>query len=171
MDGISDSTERPSALEAIERAEEVGRLRGLAQMDVDALAAYDAVLHRLAAGPLPDKLAEFRADHARHVEELNAAILARGGRPVPLRPDLRGAGMRAVTATASLMGTYPALLAMLGNEDYTNRAYDFALRHRWSDDVRLLIVRNREDERRHVAWIREASRIKVFDAPDLEVPA
>ena len=101
-------------------------------------------------------------DHVRHVQDLNALIQRFGGEPVELKPDLKGAAMKGLTAMTSMMGTEAALVAMLGNEEFTNRAYELALQFEWTPEVRALIQRNREDEFRHVTWIRDAVRTRPW---------
>ena len=142
---------------------EVARLRSLAQLDADAVGAYDAALARIPQPLVRERLNDFRIDHMRHVQDLNALISQLGGTPVELRPDLRGAAMKGLTAMSSMMGTEAALVAMLGNEEYTNRTYDLALRFDWRPDVRALIEKHREDERRHVMWVREAVRTRPWE--------
>ena len=136
----------------------VPKLRALAQLDVDAIAAYNAAIARVAEPLVREKLEEFRGDHARHVQALNALIQRHGGTPVSQRADLKGAAMKGVTALSSLMGTEAVLLAMLANEEVTNRAYELVLQFEWSDEARLLIRRHRADEERHITWIRDAVR-------------
>jgi rubrerythrin len=142
---------------------EVARLRSLAQLDADAVGAYDAALARIQEPLVRERLNEFRIDHMRHVQDLNTLIHQFGGEPVELRPDLKGAAMKGLTAMSSMMGTEAALVAMLGNEEYTNRAYDLALRFDWRPEVRTLIEKHREDERRHVLWVREAVRTRPWE--------
>lgn len=137
---------------------EVAKLRSLAQLDADAVGAYDAAIARVNEQLVRERLNDFRVDHLRHVQDLNALIQRYGGEPVELRPDLKGTAMKGLTAVSSMMGTEAALVAMLGNEEFTNRAYELALAFDWAPDVRALIQKNREDERRHVTWVREAVR-------------
>lgn len=141
-----------------EEKSEVARLRSLARLDADAIGAYDAAIARVNEPLVRERLNDFRVDHVRHVQDLNALLQRLGGEPVELKPDLKGAAMRGLTAVTSLMGTEAALVAMLGNEEFTNRAYELALSFEWSPEVRGLIEKNREDERRHITWIREAVR-------------
>lgn len=142
----------------MESQAEVTKLRSLAQLDADAVGTYDAAIARVSEQLVRDKLNEFRVDHVRHVQDLNALIQRLGGEPVELKPDLKGVAMRGMTAATSMLGTEAALVAMLGNEEFSNRAYDLVLRLDWSPEVRELIVKNREDERRHLAWIKDAVR-------------
>jgi rubrerythrin len=141
---------------------EVAKLRSLAQLDVDAVGAYDAAISRVNEPLVRERLNDFRVDHVRHVQDLNALIQRFGGEPVELKPDLKGTAMKSLTAVTSMMGTEAALVAMLGNEEFTNRAYEMALQFDWSPDVRGLIQKNREDEYRHVTWIRDAVRTRPW---------
>lgn len=137
---------------------QVAKLRSLAQLDVDAIGAYDAAIARVSNESVRERLGQFRADHFRHVKELNGFVHALGGEPLDIKADLKGALMKGMTAMTSMMGTEAALIAMMGNEEVTNHAYDAILRLEWSPDIRLLLEKNREDERRHLNWIREAAK-------------
>jgi demethoxyubiquinone hydroxylase (CLK1/Coq7/Cat5 family) len=141
---------------------EVAKLRSLAQLDVDAVGAYDAAIARVGESLIRERLNDFRVDHVRHVQDLNALIQRFGGEPVELKMDLKGVAMKGMTAVTSMMGTEAALVAMLGNEEFTNRAYELALQFKWSPEVRTLIQKNREDELRHVTWIRDAVRTRPW---------
>jgi demethoxyubiquinone hydroxylase (CLK1/Coq7/Cat5 family) len=90
---------------------------------------------------------------------------------VDLRPDLKGAAMKGLTAMTSLMGTEAALVAMLGNEEFSNRVYELALSFEWSREVRTLIEKNRRDEERHITWIKEAVRHRPWVSEGAEVQA
>ncbi|KFA89628.1 MULTISPECIES: ferritin-like domain-containing protein [Archangium] len=148
------------------RKSEVEKLRSLAQMDVDAVGAYDAAIARVKEPMVRERLNDFRVDHVRHVQELNAFIRQFGGEPVELRPDLKGAAMKGLTAMTSMMGTEAALVAMLGNEEFTNRAYELALSFEWSPEVRALIQKNRRDEERHITWVKDAVRQRPWVVAD-----
>lgn len=150
---------------------EVAKLRSLAQLDVDAIGAYDAAIARVTEPMVRERLNEFRVDHLRHVQDLNAFIQRFGGEPVMLRPDFKGAAMKGLTAMTSLMGTEAALVAMLGNEEFSNRAYEYALNFKWSPVVRGLIEKNRQDEERHITWIKEAVRLRPWVGEGDEVHA
>jgi rubrerythrin len=141
---------------------ELEKLRSLAQLDVDAIGTYEAAIARVKEQLVRERLSEFRVDHVRHVQDLNVFIRERGGEPVELRPDLKGAVMKGMTAITSMMGTEAALVAMLGNEELTNRAYELALGFEWSPQVRQLIEKNRKDEERHLAWIKDAVRLRPW---------
>jgi rubrerythrin len=150
---------------------EVSKLRSLAQLDADAVGAYDAAISRVGEPLIREKLNEFRIDHVRHLQDLNAFIQQFGGEPVELKPDLKGAAMKMATAASSMMGTHAALAAMLGNEEFSNRAYEYALRFEWSPEVRTLVEKNREDERRHLAWIQDALKDRLWGTGRSQVHA
>jgi rubrerythrin len=135
---------------------EVERLRNLAQMDADAVGAYDAAIARVKQPTVRERLNEFRVDHVRHVQDLNALIRRFGGEPVELKPDLKGAAMRGLTSVTGLIGTEGALVAMLGNEELVARAYAVALGQEWSGEVKEALEQNRKHEERHLLWLREA---------------
>lgn len=141
---------------------EVEKLRALAQLDVDAAGTYEAAIARVREPLIRERLNDFRVDHMRHVQDLNALIVERGGRPVELRPDFKGAAMKSLTAMSGLMGTEATLVAMMGNEELANRTYEAALAFNWSPEVRRLIEKNRRDEERHLMWIKEAARLRPW---------
>lgn len=136
----------------------VSALKRLVQLDVDAIGAYEAAIARVEEGEVKQKLSSFRVDHVRHVQDLGE-LLVRLGEEVPeQKPDLKGALLKGFTAVTSAMGIEAALLAMIGNEELTNRAYDEALAVSWEPGERQIVEKNREDERRHLAWIKETSK-------------
>lgn len=67
------------------------------------------------------------------------------------------ARLEAMTKASSLLGTEAALVSMLGNEGLTNVSYELALKLEWSAEERAVLEKNREDERRHLAWMKEAA--------------
>jgi uncharacterized protein (TIGR02284 family) len=144
---------------------ERSKLRELAQLDVDAIGLYDAAIQRITVPLVREKLSEFRVDHVRHVQDLNTEILKLGGEQVDGSPDAKGTLLRGFTAVTSMMGTQAALFAMARNEELTNHSYQSALKGAdWTAEVRSLIERNYADERRHLAWIKQASKEKFWEA-------
>lgn len=131
-------------------------LASLAQLDVDAVKAYERALRNVDEPDVHRRLAVFRDDHERHVQELGDAIRSLGGSPPEPKPDLKGLLLGGLTALRSATGTGGALSAMRGNEQLTNRRYDAALRTEGlSDEFRDLIRRNWEDEKRHLRYIEQ----------------
>lgn len=137
---------------------QIQKLQSLAQLDVDAIGAYEAAIKGARHEEVRAKLSEFRVDHARHVQDLNALILKYGGQAVEMKPDFKGAVLKTMTQFSGALGTEASLLAMVANEEITNRSYDAALKSDWDAEARAVLERNRDDERRHLAWIKQAIR-------------
>lgn len=134
----------------------VALLASLAQLDVDAIKAYERALRNVDKPDVHQRLTAFKQDHERHVQELGDAIRALGGTPPEPKADLKGLILGGLTALRSATGTEGALSAMRGNEQLTNRRYDAAMQTEGlPDDVRDLIRRNWEDEKRHLRYIEQ----------------
>lgn len=136
----------------------VSHLQHLAQLDVDAAASYEAAIDRVEIPSVRQELDGFRVDHVRHVQDLNALIVAAGGEAFEGKPDLKGALLKGVTAAASSVGVEGALLAMLANEELTTHSYRAAVELPLSPAQRAVVAKNRDDEERHLAWIKRALR-------------
>lgn len=137
----------------MDRSEVVNLLNDLIHLDIDAVRAYGQAIDNIKDTSARDMLVGFRGDHERHVNDLSAMVRNYGGEPAE-RPDLKGVLLEGMTAIRSAMGEVPALRAMRDNERLTNRRYAKALETPGlPDEVRSLIAANREDERRHLAWI------------------
>jgi rubrerythrin len=102
-------------------------------------------------------LRAYQQDHERHVRDLSAAVRDYGGTPRESR-DVKGFFIQAFTAVNAWMGDKAALKAMKGNEELTNRTYARALEESWPEKIRLIIERNREDERVHLAFVESTYR-------------
>jgi uncharacterized protein (TIGR02284 family) len=133
--------------------EPVSHLVALAQLDIDAARAYEQAIDAIDVPEVRDRLDDFRQDHERHVSELSEVIRWMGGEPPERSPDMKGFIIGGYTAIRGTMGIAGALRAMKTNEMMANAIYERALTVDLPDDVRGLIVRNREDERRHLAYI------------------
>lgn len=139
----------------------ISKLRSLAQLDVDAIGTYDAAIARVSDSEIATRLAEFRVDHVRHVQDLNALISKLGGVQVEQVPDLKGVALTGMTMVTSLMGTDAALMAMIGNEELTNRVYEAALKLDLSREALDLIRKNFSDEQRHLGWMKHELKARL----------
>jgi len=144
------------------QSEAIGKLNDLIHLDLDAVGAYEAAIDRIDVESIRARLREFRDDHRRHVSDLSAIVRGLGGEP-PTRPDAKGFVLKGFTAVTSLMGSEAALRAMQGNEKLTNAGYANALRLDWPADVRARIEANLRDEQRHLAWIEDALRNRIWE--------
>jgi uncharacterized protein (TIGR02284 family) len=129
-------------------------LNALLQLDIAAIAAYEAAIDRL--DDVNDKVAlrAFKGDHEIHVRDLQALLSALGEKP-PRPADTDGELTKRVLG--SVEGDRAVLLAMKTKEDDANVAYDHAVeRDDVPADVHDVLVQNRNDERRHRAYIEMA---------------
>jgi uncharacterized protein (TIGR02284 family) len=133
--------------------EPVSHLITLAQLDIDAARAYAQAIDNIDIPSIRDRLDDFRQDHERHVSELSEVIRWMGGEPPERTPDVKGYFIEGYTAIRAMMGIAGALRAMKTNEMMANAIYERALALDLAPEVRGLIERNREDERRHLAYI------------------
>jgi len=135
----------------------------LAQLDIDAIRAYDQALDNIDHPSIHTQISSFKADHARHVNDLNSIIRRLGGEPPSFSPDLKGFFIEGFTAIRSLTGTEGALKAMRSNEKLTNKSYEKALGWELPADIRATIEKNFADERRHLAYIEQAIETKAWE--------
>ena len=140
----------------------VDKLNDLVALDIDAVSAYQAAISRITVPFLRDRLREFQLDHERHVRDLSEFVVRYGGQPKH-GLDVKGFLIKGFTAVTSMMGNEAALRAMQGNEQLTNRIYQTALSETWPDEVRKVVERNHADERRHLAFIQECLRTRLWD--------
>jgi uncharacterized protein (TIGR02284 family) len=125
----------------------------LVELDFDAVAAYDAAIVRLKDGEAKSELEGFKRDHERHVQEVSEQLRLLGGDP-PRGPDAKRVLTQGKVVIAGLMGDRAILMAMKTNEDDTNTAYERATsRNDVTPELRALLQRNLEDERRHRGWM------------------
>jgi uncharacterized protein (TIGR02284 family) len=131
------------------------------QLDLDAIVAYEEAIAACENIEVRARLQEFRGDHERHVEELSETVVRYGGQPKRTR-DFKGFVIEGFTKVAS-RGDQSALQVMRGNEELTNRSYEAALKEQLPADVRALLEKNLSDERRHLAWIKDALSRKIWE--------
>lgn len=137
----------------------VNVMNRLIRLDLTAIRSYEQAIEGAKSVEIRERLTEFMADHHRHVRDLEVMVVAFGGKPAKRR-GLMGPFIEGFTAVLA-MGNRTALLAMRTNEALTNRTYAAALRRPLPEGVRALIASNYADERRHLAWIKEARRVRV----------
>jgi uncharacterized protein (TIGR02284 family) len=132
----------------------IKKLSKLAQLDIDAARAYDQALDHIDIPDIKSSITLFQNDHKRHITDLNQQITSLGGKAVEETPDFKGVLIEGFTALRSTTGIAGALKAMRSNEKLTNKTYDDALAEdALPENIRLLIIKNRDDERKHLAYI------------------
>lgn len=139
-------------------------LSSLAQLDIDAIHAYRQAIKEIDVVEIRDNLTRFQQDHENHVRSLNEIIVRLGAEPPVFKPDFKGFIIEGFTALRSKMGIEGALKVMRGNEKLTNATYDKALSWDLPQDVRLVVEKNRDDERRHLAFIENALNQRTWES-------
>jgi uncharacterized protein (TIGR02284 family) len=128
----------------------VAELNNLIQMDYDAIRGYDQATRSIRSARVQEKLELFRTDHERHVTDLSAAVTRLGG--VPARnADMVGFLIQGFTAISS--AAWGGLRAMQSNEMVTNTTYGGALNLARPPEIRRVVRKNYQDEKRHLEWI------------------
>jgi uncharacterized protein (TIGR02284 family) len=140
----------------------VKKLNDLIALDRDAVGAYEAAIRRMSVQVLREPLRLFQLEHERHIRDLSLLVEGLGGEPRK-EPDLKGKALKGFTSVTSSMGDHAALMAMRGNEELTNRSYSKALEEVWPEDARAVIERNRADEQRHLKFIEDALRERLWE--------
>lgn len=150
---------------AVDTNKAIKILSDLIHLDVDAIHAYDQAIDHIDVVAIKDRIIEFRDDHERHVTDLSAEIRRLGGEPPKRGRDLKGFFLEGFTAVRAATGTEGALKAMHTNEELTNRRYQDALDSGLPAEALDVVRRNREDERRHLAFIDQVLRDKMWEQP------
>ncbi|WP_437667075.1 DUF2383 domain-containing protein [Sorangium sp. So ce1182] len=142
----------------------VSKLNDLIQLDADAVLAYQQALDACEVSEIRRKLKGFQDDHQQHINDL-AELVRAGGEEPRIKRDLKGFLIEGFTAIAS-RGDRSALLSMLGNEELSNHMYEAALKADLPDEARAVVERNRRDEARHLAWIKEAIAERLWETKE-----
>ena len=128
-------------------------------LERDAIAAYDAVIERLESPLSKEKISEFRADHHRHLTELEQLALEHGV-AAPSEGDAKEMLTTGKVKMADMVGGDGAILkAMSTNETDTGTAYSNGTENSAiPETARPIFARALEDERRHKAWMDETAQ-------------
>lgn len=127
-------------------------------LERDAIAAYDTTIDRLKSPEYKAKIADFRADHMRHLDELTQ-LAGRHGANVPQEGDMKEMLTTGKIKMANMMGDDGTILrAMSTNEADTVSAYEKGSENEIVPaEERALFTRALEDERRHKEWMERMS--------------
>ena len=141
----------------------IEELSELIRYDYDAIGAYNSAIDDIKQLAAREPLKEFRGDHERHVLELSAIVRGLGGNP-PEKPDFKGVLRKTMTKVAGLGGTELTLKAMKSNEQVLNKTYAHHLSLDFPDDVKQVIRGNYGDEQRHLAWVEQALKTRLWES-------
>jgi uncharacterized protein (TIGR02284 family) len=144
-------------------------LNALIELDLDAVEAYEAAIDRLDDEDDKASYRAFMVDHQRHVSELQPFVQELGEKPAD-RPDAKQVLTKGKVVMAGLIGDRLIHLAMKTNEDDTNTAYDRSInRDDIPSHIKGVLLRNREDERRHRDYIER--RLRAYESKDEARPS
>lgn len=134
----------------------IKKLTSLAQLDIDAVIAYDQALEKIENLIVHDDLAKFRDDHRQHFVDLNQHIRDLGGEVVQEKADIKGLLIEGFTVLRSATGTEGALKAIQSNEKVVKKTYEKALEDvNLPVEIKSLLIKNCDDERRQLAYIEQ----------------
>ncbi len=140
-----------------------GQLRQLAQLDIDAVHAYDQAIGAIDVLGIKDQLTQFKLDHQRHITELSQEIQKLGETPPAYSRDFKGFLIQGFTAARALLGTEGALKAMRDNEKLTNSVYAQAMAKPFPEQLLGLIKKNYADEQRHLSSIEQTLSTRAWE--------
>jgi len=136
-------------------------LNQLLELDYDAIEAYKAAIERIHDDTDKARLTSFMRDHEQHVRDLSDIIIAKGEPPAP-GPDLKRVLTKGKVILGAIAGDRTILIAMKMNENDTNTAHERAVaRSDLDPNLRALVERSLNDERRHRAWL--SQRLEVLN--------
>ncbi len=139
---------------AVSDSEVLEGLNDLLQLDHDAIGAYEIAIEKLDDRDHADQIRGFKADHERHIRDLNETIRALGGTPTN-EPHATGPFKQGMQSLGALGGDKGILLAWRTNELQVRTKYDgYASKANfWPAEVKRLVDRNALDEERHYRWV------------------
>jgi uncharacterized protein (TIGR02284 family) len=146
---------------ALSTDKQIEELNELIRVDQDAVGAYTEAIDAAHDPQVKDPLTRFRGDHERHVAELSQVVRRLGGKPAGT--DVKGVLRKAMTKIAGLMGEETILKAMKNNEEAINKAYGHHVTMDFPQDILDLIKRNFDDEKRHLQWVEQALRNRIWE--------
>jgi uncharacterized protein (TIGR02284 family) len=147
---------------ALSVEKQIEELNELITLDHDAIGAYTEAIDAVHEAVIRDPLTRFRGDHERHVTDLSAIVRRLGGKPAE-RADLKGVARKTMTKIAGLVGAEMVLKAMKSNEEATNKMYNHHSTMDFPSDILDVIQRNYQDEKRHLEWVIDALRSRLWE--------
>lgn len=140
----------------------VKELKGLCQLDIDAVHAYNECIHHIDISDVKRTIDRFRSDHERHIKDISALIHGYKEKAPEFSPDLKGYMLDVFSKLRSLSGTEGALKSLKSGENLTNKRYAKALDLDFPANVKDVIERNYRDEQRHLTYVEECIDNKVW---------
>ena len=135
-------------------ASTIARLNDLLQLDHDAVEAYTIAINMARDVRYRETLADYRADHKRHIEELSTLVRDYGGLPTEM-PHPTGALKLAVQAIGAAAGDDALLLAFKAVEGQARDKYARATQEPLPADAAVIVALAYADEEKHYRWVEQ----------------
>lgn len=145
---------RRAALGAIARA---------AQVEIEVLRSYDRAIKKVGHPGTADQLAQFRNEHAKHLQDLFASHQVARRFPRRLREEGRSRHEGFTGRVAMADDTEGALREVLAVEEVCSRGWDALTIDELTPKLGKLARRINEDERRHIRFLRRLIDTRVWD--------
>jgi hypothetical protein len=140
-------------------------LRGLAQLEVDALQLFGAAMSHAKDPTLQRRFEEFRDVHKEQARLLDGAIAKLEGRPLALRPDVKGRVLERIAAVGALIGDEGLLVALVSGEELVHKRYEALLERNWPEQVKHLLDEAFGASARQLAFCRASLEHRLQQAP------
>ena len=142
----------------------IDKLVSLVLLDIDAIHAYDQAMINLSMNVLSVKnqFLQFKYDHERHVQNLTDCIHRIGSEAPQFSKEFKGFSFSKFKSLEKVQELEEILNMMLENERCTNMTYDDVLSFDLPDEVRMTVKNNRDDERRHLKYIKNCIESKIW---------
>ncbi len=137
----------------MDKKEIVDLLVSTMNLDYDAVQAYSRAIDNIQTEGIRQHLMLYRSDHERHIRELGEMISSYGGGEVEPNRDIRGVFLEGMTALQGQFGERAAIMACETGEKFVNNRYRSVVSRDLPTDVKDLVSRNYEDEKRHLKYI------------------
>ncbi|NBU20759.1 ferritin-like domain-containing protein [bacterium] len=141
----------------------IDRLISLVLLDIDAIHAYDQAINNIESLTVKNQFLQFKYDHERHVQNLTSSLHQLGAQAPEYRREFKGYSFSKFKSPESSKDLEEILHIMKENEQYTNMTYDGVLSYEIPDELRTLIKNNRDDERRHLKYIRSCIDSRIWE--------
>lgn len=140
-------------------------LRGLAQLEVDALQLFGAAMQHAKDPALRRRFEEFRDVHKAQARQLDEAVARLEGRPLAARPDVKGRVLERIAAVGALIGDEGLLVALVGGEELVHKRYEALLERSWPAPVKQLLDEAFGASARQLAFCRAALEQRLEQLP------
>ena len=138
------------------------QLVSLVLLDIDAIHSYDQAIKNINHLNVKNQFYQFKYDHERHVQNLSEYIHRLGSDSPQLTPEFKGYSFSKFRSLEGKEDLEEILHLMLENERCTNMTYDEVLSYELPHDVRFIVMNNRDDERRHLKYIKYCIDSKIW---------